>query len=153
MGHVNADGRTAETTWARLPGLSKTDNDPQRPQHELIAIVDDHKYARAGLEVLIESLGYRVATFASAEEYLASGVGESTTCLILDVYLPGMSGPDLQAHLVAAGRCPPIIFATGRFEEHVQKRVINAGALGYLRKPCNEKAVLDCIAKVLPMPA
>jgi FixJ family two-component response regulator len=119
----------------------------------LITIIDDDEYARAGLSALIESMGRRVATFASAEDYLALGVKENSACLILDVHLLGMSGPDLQVYLAAKGRCPPIVFITGRFEEHVQKRVIDAGALGYLSKPCNEKALLGCVAKALGVSA
>jgi FixJ family two-component response regulator len=98
---------------------------------------------------LIESLGYRAVTFASAEEYLASDVRESTALLILDVHLLGMSGPDLQTNLIADRCCPPAVFVTGRFEEQVRKRVTEAGALGYLIKPWNEEALLDCIGEVL----
>lgn len=138
----------AVTARIKPPDGGKTGNDPKCRTNELIAVVDDDEWARSGLRTLIESLGYRVAAFASAEEYLASDMRECTACLILDVYMPGMSGPDLQAHLVAGGRCPPTIFATGRFEEHVRKRVIEAGALGYLKKPCDETALLECLGKV-----
>jgi len=120
---------------------------PEHLQHGLIAIVDDDEYARAGLEALFASLGQNTAVFASAEEYLASDERHGTSCLILDVHLPGMSGPDLLAHLIAAARCPPIVFVTALFEEHVQKRVTEAGALGYLTKPFSEKALLSCIEK------
>lgn len=122
-------------------------------QNELIAIVDDDEYAREGLRTLIESLRHRAATFASAEEYLASDVKESPSCLILDVHLPGMSGPDLQAHLITEGRCPPTIFVTGRFEEPVRTRVMQARALGYFIKLCDEHALLNCIGTVLRMAA
>ena len=125
-----------------------TGRDARHRKNELIAIVDDDEYALSGLEDLIESAGYKAATFVSAEDYVAADLIERTVCLILDVHLPGMSGPDLQAHLIAEGRCPPIIFLTGRFEEQVRKRVIEAGALGYLTKPGNE-ALLNCIGKVL----
>lgn len=134
MGPVNADSLAAGAAFL---------------QNELIAIVDDDEYARAGLRVLIESLGHRAASFASAEEYLASDISKSTSCLILDVHLQGISGPDLQAHLITEGRCPPTIFVTGRFEEHVRKRVMQAGALGYFIKLSNEYALLNCIGMVL----
>lgn len=123
--------------------------DPKPLYHDLITIVDDDDCVREGLSALIGSLGRRTATFASAEDYLASDSRVKTACLILDVHLPGMSGPDLQAHLIADGCCPPTIFVTGRFEEHVRKRVIEAGALGYLNKPCNEKILFDYIDKAL----
>lgn len=138
MGPVNADSLAAGAAFL---------------QNELIAIVDDDEYARRGLETLIESLGHRAATFASAEEYLASDIKKSTSCLILDVHLPGMSGPDLQAHLITEGRCPPAIFVTGRSEEHVRQRVMQAGALGYFIKLCDEHALLSCIGTVLRMAA
>ena len=142
MGHVNTDGMAAGTAWTELSGL-QTDNAP-----ELITIVDDDEYARAGLRSLAESLGHRTAAFASAEEYLASDIRESTSCLILDVHLPGMSGPELQAHLITEGHCPRTIFVTGRFEEQVRKRVIEAGALGYFIKSCNKYALFNCIGTV-----
>jgi CheY-like chemotaxis protein len=146
---VNADGAAAATAWVELPEPGKTAIDVKPLQDELIAIVDDEKWARGGLSTLIESRGHRAAAFASAEHYLASDVKENTACLILDVHLLGMSGPDLQAHLIADGCCPPTVFVTGRFEPHMQKRVIGAGALGYLTKPCNEQALFDCIEKAL----
>lgn len=144
IGQVNFDGPAP-----KMPGAGRWGNEPEHLQTELIAVVDDDGYARAGLCALIESLGHSAAMFASAEDYLASGTNESTACLFLDVHLPGMSGPDLQAYLIAAERCPPIIFATGRFEQHVRDRVLEAGALAYLTKPCSEKALLDCIGRVL----
>lgn len=149
MGRVYGDG---EAAWVNSSG-GQTNNDQKRLQNELVAIVDDDEYARAGLRALIESLGYRAATFAAAEEYLASHTRESAACLILDVRLPGMSGPDLQAHLITEGHCPPTIFATGRLEEHVRNRVVEAGALGYFIKPCNEYALLKCIGTVLRIAA
>lgn len=147
MGHVDADDVAAGTSWAKS-ARRQTDNAPKRLQNMLITIVDDDEYARVGLRALIDSLGHRIAAFSSAEEYLASDIGESTSCLILDVHLLRMSGPDLQARLLAGGRCPPTVFVTGRFDEQVRKRVTEAGALGYLTKPCNEKALLNCIGQV-----
>ena len=145
MGHVQGE---SEAAWVNSP-RAQTNNDLTRLQNELVAIVDDSEFARAGLRALIESLGHRAATFAAAEEYLASHTRENVACLILDVHLPGMSGPDLQARLIAERRCPPTIFVTGRFEEHVRKRVVEAGALGYFIKVCNECALLNCIGTVL----
>ena len=88
--------------------------------------------------MLIASLGYSGAMFASAEDYLVSDVKQRARCLILDVHLGGMSGPDLQSRLLADGYCTPVIFLTARFEEHVRDRVMEAGAFGYLTKPCDE---------------
>ena len=142
MGHISPDGLAVG-----MPGFRTTDDDPARFQNKTIAIVDDEDCVRDGLSTLIESRGRRAATFASAEDYLSLEANKSASCLILDVHLPGMSGPDLQAHLIAIGCCPPTIFVSGRFEEHVRKRVIGAGALGYLGKPCDEQALFDCIER------
>jgi FixJ family two-component response regulator len=148
MGHVSADGLAAGIAWVKSRGHD-TDNASTCLQIELIVIIDDDEYARTGLRTLIESWGHKAAAFASAEEYLASNIREITSCLILDVHLLGMSGPDLQARLIANGYCPPTVFVTGRFDEQTQKRVTEAGALGYLLKPCNDTSLLDCIGRVV----
>jgi CheY-like chemotaxis protein len=148
IGHVADDGLGGGAAWVERPERGSPGNDTQRHENELIAIVDDDECARSGLSTLLESLGYRTATFASAEEFLASDMRADTVGLILDVHLPGMSGPDLQAALIAETRCPPTVFVTGRFEEQVRQRVTEAGALDYLMKPCSEKALLDCIGKL-----
>lgn len=153
IGQVTDDGPGGGAAWVKRPERSCPGNDTKRLENNLVAIVDDDECTRSGLSALLESLGYRTATFASAEKYLASDMSEDTVGLILDVHLPGLSGPDLQAALIAETRCPPIVFVTGRFEEQVRKRVTEAGAVGYLIKPCSEKALLDCIGKFLHISA
>jgi CheY-like chemotaxis protein len=147
VGHVRSDGAAAATAWPELPAPGKTGVEPRHLASGVIAIVDDDDCVRAGLSALIESQGRRAATFASAEDFLAAEARENAVCLILDVNLPGMSGPDLQARLMAEGCRLPTVFVTGRHEDHVQKRVIASGALGYLSKPCDEKVLFDCIEK------
>jgi FixJ family two-component response regulator len=115
----------------------------------LIAIVDDDRRVREGLTALCESLGYISVGFASAEEYLSSKLQADTRCLILDVHLTGMSGPDLQSHLIGGGNYAPTVFMTGRFEQNVRDRVTAAGALDYLIKPFVEKSIVNCIEKAL----
>jgi CheY-like chemotaxis protein len=145
--HVDADGLATPTVaWVKPPPEPAK---AERLENKLIAIVDDDECARSGLSVLIESLGYRPAAFASAGEYLASDMRENTACLIVDVHMPGMSGPDLQAHLIAEGCCPPTVFITGQFDEHVRERVIKAGAASYLTKLGGAEAIVDSIEKVL----
>jgi FixJ family two-component response regulator len=75
-----------------------------------IAVIDDDELVREGVECLIRSLGYDVDTFASAEEYLASDGAHDSSCIILDVQMPGMTGIDLQERLIDNGLCIPIIF-------------------------------------------
>ena len=141
-------GRVISKSLAKSPGSGEAGNPNHRPT-ELITIVDDEDCVPGSLSTLIESYGREAATFASAEDYLASDGKRNTACLILDVNLPGMSGPALQAHLIAEGRCPPTVFVSGRSERNVKKRVIAAGALAYLSKPCNEGVLLDCLEKAL----
>ncbi len=121
----------------------------KRARNTLIAIVDDDPWAGEGMNSFVVSLGYLGVTFVSAEEYLNSKLKERTRCLILDVHLGGMSGPELQARLLADGYCTPIIFVTAKFEEHVRDRVMGAGAFGYLIKPCDETTLLNCLEQAI----
>jgi FixJ family two-component response regulator len=114
-------------------------------KNKLIVIVDDDRDTSDGLNALFDSMGYISAVFASAEEYLSSKLKADTGCLILDVHLPGMSGPELQSRLIADGNCAPIVFITGRFEQNVRDRVIAAGALDYLTKPFAPESIMNCI--------
>jgi FixJ family two-component response regulator len=134
---------------AEIPGAYQADRKSAGIHKGLIAIIDDDRCAREGINALIASLGYSSATFVSAEEYLGSESKRHTACLILDVHLPGMSGPDLQAHLMADGGRTPIVFVTALFDERVRNRVLGAGALGYLTKPCDESALISCLVKAV----
>jgi FixJ family two-component response regulator len=118
-------------------------------RNELIAIVDDDPWACEGMNSFVASLGFLGATFMSAEDYLSSELKQRTGCLILDVHLCGMSGPDLQACLLTDGYCTPVIFVTALFEEHVRDRVMKAGAVGYLTKPCDERALVRCLERAV----
>lgn len=142
-------GARPETTSAGMPGSHKAGRKSGRARNRLIAIVDDDQWAREGINALIASLGYSSATFVSAEEYLGSESEPYTACLILDVHLPGMSGPELQDRLTADGGRTPIVFVTGQFDERVRNRVIDAGALAYLTKPCDESALISCLVRAL----
>lgn len=135
------------TDWQRK--ANRVESDSRLLDNELIVIIDDDQSILDAVSALFESLGYRSAAFPSAEEYLSSELKADTRCLVLDVHLPGMSGPDLQSHLIADGSRTPMVFITGRFEQNVRNRVIAAGALDYLVKPLIEKPVIDCIEKAL----
>jgi CheY-like chemotaxis protein len=145
---TNRSGSATPSARAKLSqsvvgGATKSVTDGQ------IVVVDDARDCRQGLHHLVESLGYKCQTFETAEDYLRSELDGYTACLILDVNLPGMSGPDLQAHLIADGYCIPTVFVTGRFEERVRSRVLAAGAFGYLTKPLDENVLLNCIDAAL----
>ena len=113
-----------------------------------ISVVDDDESIRKALRRLVRSAGLCVATFASAEEFLACE-GEEAACLILDVRLPGMSGLDLQRHLASAGRCVPIIFISARDDEQTSQAALAAGALAFLAKPFDDRLLLDAVARAL----
>ena len=143
----SADYAGAETTRHEQPQPPTQGKNAAVPR--LIAIVDDDTYARDGMNALVESYGYSGARFATTEEYLASNIADKTACLILDVHLPGMNGPDLQDQLLANGYRIPIVFVTGVFDEMIRAKVLRAGAIGYLSKPCCDAALIDCLKEAL----
>ena len=111
----------------------------------MIGIVDDDVSVRESLRSLLESLGYAVSTFESAERFLESGRLAETSCLISDVQMPGLSGLDLQSRLLAKGCCIPVIFITAFPEERFRIRASSAGAIGFLSKPFDEGALIKCL--------
>jgi len=115
----------------------------------VIAIVDDDASVREATKGLVRSLGYLAATFASAEEYLASDRVHDTSCLITDVQMPGMSGVDLQGRLIAEGRRTPMIFMTAYPDERIRARAMEAGAVGFLNKPFNDEHLIEFLDKAL----
>lgn len=116
-----------------------------RPAVGPIAIVDDDKWVLRSLERLVKSAGFKVATFISAEEFLEAGQDSTTVCVILDIGLPGMSGLDLQRHLVAANSQIPIIFVSAHDETEMRAQALAAGAVAFLSKPVKEKALLEAV--------
>ena len=98
---------------------------------------------------LLRALGYRASTFASADEFLKSEQAHDTSCLITDVQMPGLTGLDLQDRHIAQGHRIPIIFMTGFAEDGVRARAMNAGAVGFLSKPCNVNLLIGCLDQAL----
>jgi FixJ family two-component response regulator len=115
----------------------------------LISIVDDDEAIREATKGLVRSLGYQAATFSSAEEFLQSDSVDSTSCLIADVQMPGLSGIDLQRRLTARGNQTPTIFITAFPEERARGHVMKAGAVGYLGKPFSEESLVRCLDSAL----
>src|ERR1700733_7300600 len=111
----------------------------------IVMIVDDDDSIRKAVRRLMKSFGFAVETFASAEEYLASDRLTKTSCLILDVHMPGMNGLELQNSLAASGFLIPIIFITAFADDGARARAIKAGAIGYLPKPFSDEELLNCI--------
>ena len=117
----------------------------------MIAIVDDESALCEATESLLKSVGYRVQTFSSAEQFLLSPWRSNVVCLVLDVRLPGMTGLDLQRYLVTEGGCPPVIFITAQDDPNGQiyQQAIASGALTVLVKPFNDQDLLCVVATVM----
>jgi FixJ family two-component response regulator len=115
----------------------------------LISVVDDDDAVRESLRALLRSVKFMVEVFASAEEFLRSDRARETDCLILDVRMPGMSGLELQRHLVASHAEMPIIFITAHGDEELRLRALNGGAVDYLLKPFSEEALLTAVQTAL----
>ena len=118
----------------------------------VISIIDDDDFVREAVKDLVRSLGYAAAEHASAEDYLRSNEYGTSSCLIIDIQMPGMSGADLQAQLIAEGNFTPIIFMTAFDNEKIRARVLKAGAFGYLKKPFDDSALVRCLEKALKLP-
>ena len=115
----------------------------------LLSVVDDDESMRDSLPDLIEEFGFAARAFSSAEEFLSSGSANGTSCLILDVAMPGMSGPELQQELKRRGEEIPTIFITGQKDEAIRARVLEQGAAGFLIKPFSDAALLAAIKHAL----
>jgi len=115
----------------------------------LISIVDDDESVRRTTALLIESFGFRAAAFESAETFLNSGHLHDTSCLIVDVQMPGMDGLQLQSHLAAAGCGIPIIFITAYESKDSRQRAMQAGAAAFLGKPFGDEQLLQIIRSAL----
>jgi FixJ family two-component response regulator len=111
----------------------------------LVAVVDDDESVRESLPDLIRVLGFSIRAFSSAEQYLASDCVGQTRCLILDVAMPEMSGPDLQRELTRRGYRIPIIFITALHDERLRAHVLEQGAVECLFKPFSDSAMLEAL--------
>jgi FixJ family two-component response regulator len=118
-------------------------------KENLISVVDDDEAVRRTTTLLIESFGFRAETFESAETFLRSGHLHDTSCLVVDVQMPGMGGLELQSHLAAAG-CPiPIIFISAYESGDSHRRAMQAGAAAFLGKPFSDEQLLQTIRSAL----
>jgi FixJ family two-component response regulator len=117
----------------------------------LISVVDDDESVRESLPDLLRQFGFAAHAFSSADAFLASEVVNETTCLILDVAMPGMSGPDLHQELIRRRQEIAIVFITAQSNETVRPRLLADGAVECLFKPFSEAALLDALDAALPM--
>jgi FixJ family two-component response regulator len=132
---------SAERTLAKATGGST----PQRR----ISIVDDDASIRQALTSLMRAVRFHVDCFGSAEEFLASGILNDIACLILDVYLPGMNGFELQDRLKTDGHGIPIIFITAHADEASRRRALNNGAIDLLGKPVRREILFNALQSAI----
>jgi len=118
-------------------------------ERPLVSVVDDDESVRESLPDLLGEFGFAARAFSSAEEFLASDCVGQTRCLILDVAMPGMSGPELQRELKLRRREVPIVFITGQREETVRLQVLEQGAVECLFKPFSDTALLEAVNSAL----
>jgi FixJ family two-component response regulator len=115
----------------------------------LVSIVDDDNSVRKSLGRLLKSAGLRVEAFASAGDFLEFGKQFETACLILDLRLTGMSGPELQRQLADEKSMVPIIFVSAWDEQESRTQALRAGAIAFLGKPFNDKVLVDLVHSAL----
>ena len=117
----------------------------------LVSVVDDDESVRESMPDLLRQFGFSAQVFPSAEAFLASDVVDLTRCLILDVAMPGMSGPDLQRELATRRQGIPIVFITASGDDTIRSRVLANGAIECLFKPFSDTALLDALNAALRM--
>ena len=120
-----------------------------KPGEPVVFVVDDDVSVREALKNLLRSVGLKVVTFSSADEFLSSEPPSAPSCLILDVRLPGLSGLDLQRQLVETNHAIPIVFITGHGDIPMSVRAIKAGAVEFLTKPFRDQDLLDAVRQAL----
>jgi FixJ family two-component response regulator len=114
-----------------------------------IFIIDDDPSVRKALSRLLRAAGHHAATFATAEEFLQSPAQPGHDCLVLDVHLPGLCGLGLQQRLKAEGRAVPLVFITAYEEEPARAQALAEGAVAFLHKPFDERALLEAVDRAL----
>ncbi len=119
--------------------------------HPLVSVVDDDESVRESLPDLLRIFGFTVDAFGSATEFLASDALGKTQCLVLDVAMPGMTGPELQRELSRRGRTIPTVFITAIRDDAARKRLIERGAVDCLCKPFSGEAINQAIRSALQL--
>jgi FixJ family two-component response regulator len=120
-------------------------------KRSLVAVVDDDESVRESLPDLLRQFGFAAQAFSSAEAFLASEVVGETRCLILDIAMPGMSGPELHQELMRRRQEIPTVFITANGDTTIRPRLLAQGAVDCLFKPFSETALLDALNAALRM--
>ena len=118
-------------------------------QRSLVSVVDDDESVRESLPDLLRQFGFAAQTFSSAEAFLASEFVDQTHCLILDIAMAGMSGPDLQQELTRRRQTIPIVFITAHGDTTLRPRLLEQGAVECLFKPFSDAALLEALTRAL----
>jgi FixJ family two-component response regulator len=118
-------------------------------ERPLVAVVDDDESVRESLPDLLRELGFAACAFSSAEAFLESDCIDQTRCLVVDIAMPGMTGPDLHRELRRRGREIPVIFITGHRNETLRPRALEEGAIDCLFKPFSDTALLNALNAAL----
>jgi FixJ family two-component response regulator len=129
--------------------LSHEIREAQLPAKTLISIIDDDEDFREALQSLMTSMGFEVEAFASALDFLTHPNIRDTSCLIVDVHMPGMTGIELHRHLLDSGYVIPTILITAYPDESVRLRAMADGVIDYLAKPCDSDELLRCVSRAL----
>jgi FixJ family two-component response regulator len=153
-GRGNAKKRQYQSTMDVLRSMAhdsvmKSLKDRSGDKRLLLSVVDDDESMRESLPDLIKEFGFAARAFSSAEEFLSSGSVDESSCLILDIAMPGMSGPELYEELKHRGEKIPVIFITGQRDETIRARALEQGAAGFLIKPFSDAALLAAIKAAL----
>jgi len=114
-----------------------------------IVIVDDDLLVRQALRDCVESAGYAVEAFGSAEEFLASGATHTAACLIVDIQLPGITGLELQVKLAGADNRLPIVFVSAQGTDANREKAMREGASGFLSKPFRREDLLKILGEAI----
>jgi len=129
--------------------LMKSHQERSAIERSLVSVVDDDESVRESLPDLLKEFGFAASTFLSAEEFLASDCLRQTKCLILDVAMPGMTGPDLQQELIRRRQEIPIIYITADRDKTIRTRLLEQGAVECLFKPFSDTALLEALNAAL----
>jgi FixJ family two-component response regulator len=139
-----------ELLWAARNGGRGTRTGALRMgKRSLVSVVDDDESVRESLPDLLRQFGFAAKAFSSAEAFLASGVVRKTSCLLLDITMPGMSGPEVQRELIRRRQEIPIVFITAGSDESIRGRLLAEGAVECLFKPFSETALIDALNTAL----
>ena len=115
------------------------------PKPTLVAVVEDDRFFRDSMRMLMESLGHSVEVFSCAADFLASPRLLDTACLIADVQMPAMTGIELYRHLIETGRAIPTVLVTAYPDDEARARALREGVIGYLRKPVDDEQLKRCL--------